>query len=151
MSTPIALVTGATSGIGAATAIALVDAGYDVIGTGRRTSGLMAPRGVRLVDLDVLDDGAVTSVVDDLVTSHGRLDLLVNNAGSGTLGAVEELSVAEAQRGDRLGGRGGVLGSARRGDRADRPRRGRGGCRGGEVGRCGVRGGRAPTERQHAD
>ncbi|GAB3988190.1 oxidoreductase [Nocardioides marmoraquaticus] len=98
MTKPVALVTGATSGIGAATSTALVDAGYDVVGTGRRTSGLTPPRGVRLVDLDVLDDEAVRSVVDGVVDSRGHLDLLVNNAGSGTLGAVEELTVIEAQR-----------------------------------------------------
>lgn len=93
----VALVTGATSGIGAAAASALAGAGYRVVGTGRRTSGVTAPHGVQLVDLDVMDDAAVTSVVDQVVAEHGRLDVLVNNAGSGTAGAVEELSVAEAQ------------------------------------------------------
>ncbi|WP_405976345.1 oxidoreductase [Streptomyces sp. NBC_00988] len=94
---PVALVTGASSGIGKETARAFVAAGFEVIGTGRKTSGLTPPAGVTYLDLDVADDDSATAVVGKVIDRFGRIDVLVNNAGIGSAGAVEENSVAQAQ------------------------------------------------------
>src|SRR3954470_7206027 len=94
---PVALVTGATSGIGKETAQASVSAGLDVIATGRKTSGLTPPAGVTYLDLDVGSDDSATAAVAEVIDRFGRIDVLVNNAGIGAAGAVEENSVAQAQ------------------------------------------------------
>ncbi|MEV0480245.1 oxidoreductase [Streptomyces sp. NPDC050508] len=94
---PVALVTGASSGIGKETARAFVAAGFEVIGTGRKTSGLTPPAGVTYLDLDVASDDSATAVVGKVIDRFGRIDVLVNNAGIGSAGAVEENSVAQAQ------------------------------------------------------
>ncbi|MFF7159769.1 oxidoreductase [Streptomyces sp. NPDC008139] len=94
---PVALVTGASSGIGNTTARAFVAAGFEVIGTGRSTSGLTRPDGVTFLDLDVTRDESVTAAVQEVIERFGRIDVLVNNAGLGSAGAVEENSVAQAQ------------------------------------------------------
>ena len=94
---PVALVTGASSGIGAATAAALVDKGFVVVGTSRNASKAAPVEGVTMVDLDITTDVAVTTVVEGLVTDHGRIDVLVNNAGIGAAGAAEESSIGQAQ------------------------------------------------------
>jgi NAD(P)-dependent dehydrogenase (short-subunit alcohol dehydrogenase family) len=97
----VALVTGASSGIGKAAAHALVKAGFDVVGTSRRTpsngAGTGAGAGVTFLDLDVTSDESVTGVVQQVLDRFGRLDVLVNNAGTGLSGADEEVSVAQAR------------------------------------------------------
>jgi NAD(P)-dependent dehydrogenase (short-subunit alcohol dehydrogenase family) len=93
----VALVTGASSGIGKATAIALVAAGFQVIGTSRNTARLTAPAGVTYLDLDVTSDESVASAVEQVIERFGRIDVLVNNAGVGSTGAGEEFSIGQTQ------------------------------------------------------
>ena len=95
---PVALVTGASSGIGKSAAIALLDAGFEVVGTSRNTAGVAPLDGVTFLDLDVTSDESVSTVVGRVIERFGRLDVLVNNAGTGAAGAAEESSVAQDQR-----------------------------------------------------
>lgn len=97
------LITGASSGIGKATALHLAERGYDVIGTSRiaaRLAGLEAEasaRGLRMsgVEMDINSDGGVAEVMARLIDEHEGIDALVNNAGYGLWGPVELLSVDE--------------------------------------------------------
>jgi NAD(P)-dependent dehydrogenase (short-subunit alcohol dehydrogenase family) len=93
---PVAIVTGAATGIGEATARALHAAGYRVFGTYRKLPTAKAP-GVDYVLCDVTDDRAVDAAVREVLAKAGRIDLLVNNAGVGLVGAAEESSIAQAQ------------------------------------------------------
>ena len=95
---PVALVTGASSGIGKAAALALVQAGFDVVGTSRNASRVAPHRGVTFLDLDVTSDESVSTLVRGVIERFGRIDVLVNNAGTGAAGAAEESSVAQDQR-----------------------------------------------------
>src|SRR5207248_3730807 len=95
---PLALVTGASSGIGKAAALALVQAGFDVVGTSRDASRVTPHRGVTFLDLDVTSDESVSTLVRGVIERFGRIDVLVNNAGTGAAGAAEESSVAQDQR-----------------------------------------------------
>jgi len=97
-SKPVALVTGASSGIGRAAAAALVVAGFEVIGTSRNTSGVAPLAGVTFLDLDITSDESVSTAVGRVMERFGRLDVLVNNAGTGAAGAAEESTVAQDQR-----------------------------------------------------
>lgn len=97
-SKPVALVTGASSGIGSAAASALATAGFVVVGTSRNSSRLDDRDGVTFVDLDVADDESVARAVDGVVERFGQLDVVVNNAGSGAVGAAEETSLDQLRR-----------------------------------------------------
>ncbi|GGS13233.1 MULTISPECIES: oxidoreductase [Streptomyces] len=98
--TKTALVTGASSSIGEATALKLIALGYTVYGAARRTDRLrkLAERGVRPLAMDVTDDDSMRSGVDRIVSETGRIDVLVNNAGYGSYGALEDVSQEEARR-----------------------------------------------------
>ncbi|ANK84586.1 MULTISPECIES: oxidoreductase [Rhizobium] len=92
----VALVTGASSGIGLATAESLVKAGYRVFGTSRKPA---ADRpGITMLICDVAEEASVQAAVAEVVRQTGRLDLVVNNAGIGLIGGAEESSIAQAQR-----------------------------------------------------
>jgi NAD(P)-dependent dehydrogenase (short-subunit alcohol dehydrogenase family) len=97
-SRPVALVTGANSGLGKFAARALMDAGFQVVGTSRKTSGLDHSQGVTFIDLDVTRDESVASAVEAVIAQFGRIDVLVNNAGMGLAGASEENSIAQTQK-----------------------------------------------------
>ncbi|NDL59880.1 SDR family NAD(P)-dependent oxidoreductase [Phytoactinopolyspora sp. XMNu-373] len=94
----MALVTGASSGIGQSTALALIKAGFEVVGTSRKASGNTDHDGVPLIALDVGDDESAKAAVQQMIDRFGRLDVLVNNAGIGSTGAAEERSLAEDER-----------------------------------------------------
>ena len=101
MSAQVAVVTGAGSGIGAATATALVDAGWRVVLAGRRGDALeevAASRPDRLhpVPTDVTDEASVQALFATTVAEHGRVDLLFNNAGRGSFEqSLDEISLAD--------------------------------------------------------
>src|SRR5213083_2268944 len=93
----IALVTGASSGIGEATAERLAKAGYKVYGTSRR-GAQAGKRSFEMLTLDVTSDESVAGAVGDVIAAEGQIDLLVNNAGFGVApGAAEESSIAQAR------------------------------------------------------
>jgi NAD(P)-dependent dehydrogenase (short-subunit alcohol dehydrogenase family) len=93
----VVLITGASSGIGRATAELLASRGYRVFG-GVRAPATTAPlAGVTLVPLDVRDQASVEACVEELRRGAGRIDVLINNAGVNLVGAVEETSIGQAQ------------------------------------------------------
>jgi NAD(P)-dependent dehydrogenase (short-subunit alcohol dehydrogenase family) len=93
----VALVTGASSGIGAATAERLTAAGFKVYGTSRR-GAQAGERSFEMLALDVTSDASVESAVGQVVRHEGRIDLLVNNAGFGVAPAgAEESSIDQAK------------------------------------------------------
>jgi NAD(P)-dependent dehydrogenase (short-subunit alcohol dehydrogenase family) len=100
VSKSVALVTGASSGIGRATALRLAALGFTVHAAARRLERMsdLVDYGIHVESLDVTDDGSMVTVVDKIVSEHGRIDILVNNAGYGSYGAVEDVPIAEARR-----------------------------------------------------
>jgi short-subunit dehydrogenase len=96
-SKPIALVTGATSGIGEATAYRLQGRGYEVFATGRNVQALDAlrSRGLQSRPLDVTDEGAVARLVEEIHTDFGDVDVLVNSAGFGFSSPLEQVSLSD--------------------------------------------------------
>lgn len=93
----VAVVTGASSGIGRAAADALAEEGFVVVGTSRRATKATPLDGVTFLDLDVTEDESVSTLVDQVIEKFGRIDVLVNNAGVGLAGAAEESTIDQAQ------------------------------------------------------
>src|SRR5947208_12906227 len=93
----VAVVTGASSGIGEAAARALAGAGFTVYGTSRKAVAGEKRGEVVFVALDVTDDDSVAGVVREVLDRSGRIDVLVNNAGLGIAGAAEESSIEQAR------------------------------------------------------
>jgi NAD(P)-dependent dehydrogenase (short-subunit alcohol dehydrogenase family) len=93
----VVLITGASSGIGQACARHLAQQRYQVFGTSRRPQpGAEEP--FDMIPMDVTDDDSVRQGVAMVLTRSGRLDVVVNNAGFGFAGAVEDTSIDEARK-----------------------------------------------------
>lgn len=99
MDSKVALVTGASSGIGETTARKLKELGYTVYGAARRVERMepLAKAGIHVLAMDVTDDASLLAGIGEIIARSGRIDLLVNNAGYGSYGAVEDVPAAEAR------------------------------------------------------
>ena len=95
----VALVTGASSGIGESTADELHKAGYTVYAAARRVQRMegLAAQGVRVLEMDVTQDDSMVAGVKQIIAETGRIDLLVNNAGYGSYGAFEDVPLSEGK------------------------------------------------------
>lgn len=96
----VALVTGASSGIGLATAHLFAEKGYAVYAVARRVEPMkaLAAAGATTFSMDVTDDTSMTVGVQRIIDEQGRVDVLVNNAGYGSYGALEDVPIDEARR-----------------------------------------------------
>jgi short-subunit dehydrogenase len=95
----VALITGASSGIGKETAKLLVKKGFTVYGAARRVEKMMEleEAGVKLIAMDVTDEDSMVKGVNEILDNEKRIDVLVNNAGYGSYGALEDVPLSEAR------------------------------------------------------
>lgn len=93
------LVTGASAGIGKATAIYLAQNGYNVYGAARRIEKLQELKnfGVKPISLDLAKETSLVACVEQTLKESGGIDILVNNAGVGYYGALEDMPIADAK------------------------------------------------------
>lgn len=93
----VVIITGASAGMGATTAEYLSDRGYRVFGASRRAETGRPINGYTELKMDVTDEVSVQQAVDYVLSKEGRIDALVNNAGVGLIGSIEDTSDAEAK------------------------------------------------------
>ncbi|MDJ1480882.1 oxidoreductase [Cytophagaceae bacterium YF14B1] len=96
----VALITGASSGMGKSTAHILHSQGYIVYGAARRMEEMndLKAKGIGIVSLDLTNEDSIFNAVDTILKKEGRIDILINNAGYGSYGAVEDVPLEEARR-----------------------------------------------------
>lgn len=96
----VILITGASSGIGYDAALILAGQGHKVYGAARRIELMegLREKGVVPIRMDVTDEQSMADGVKSIIDAEGRIDVLVNNAGYGYMGAIENVSIAEAKR-----------------------------------------------------
>jgi short-subunit dehydrogenase len=95
----VVLLTGASAGMGKETAELLSAAGYIVYGAARRVEKMsgLAAKGVKLLSMDVTDESSMVKGVETIIRAEGRIDVLINNAGFGSYGALEDVSLPDAR------------------------------------------------------
>ncbi len=95
----VVLITGASSGIGKETAKLLAENGFIVYGAARRVEKMQDLKvpGVHLLAMDVTDEDSMMAGVQEIIRNEGRIDVLVNNAGYGSYGALEDVPLSEAR------------------------------------------------------
>lgn len=96
----IALVTGASSGIGLETAFSLLNAGFEVYGAARRVEKMkcLEEKGGHILKLDLNDESSISACIEEIIKQEGKIDILVNNAGYGLGGAIEDIPIEEAKK-----------------------------------------------------
>jgi len=96
----VALITGASSGIGESAAILLQENGFKVYGAARRLEKMkdLEAKGISTIALDITDEDSIVDCVNTIQEKEGSIDVLVNNAGYGSFGAIEDVSMEEARR-----------------------------------------------------
>src|SRR6516225_8201978 len=96
----VAIVTGASAGMGKAIVRRLLADGWTVYGGARRVDQMadIAALGAKVLQFDVTDETSMTNFVSSVLSAEGRVDALVNNAGYGSYGAVEDVPLSEARR-----------------------------------------------------
>lgn len=99
-SNKVALITGASSGMGKDFSLRLLDEGYIVYGVARRIERMSDIEGAggHIMKLDITDDSSIVATVDQIIKEQGRIDVLINNAGYGSYGAIEDVPIEEAKR-----------------------------------------------------
>ncbi|MGW3729407.1 SDR family NAD(P)-dependent oxidoreductase, partial [Streptomyces sp. NPDC000851] len=106
MSSKVVLITGTSSGIGLAAAVAAARAGWRTVATLRdprradalRKAAAEAGAELDIRQLDVTDENSVSTAIDGVIADYGRLDAVINNAGTGHLGTLENESVADVRQ-----------------------------------------------------
>ncbi|MDR8392306.1 oxidoreductase [Aliifodinibius sp. S!AR15-10] len=94
------LITGASSGMGKTTALQLIDQGHMVYGAARRVEKMqeLEEAGGRAIEMDITDEEQIVAAVTHILEEQDQIDVLVNNAGFGLYGAVEDISIEDAKR-----------------------------------------------------
>lgn len=100
MNRKVIVVTGASSGIGKATALQLIEEGHIVYGVARRVEKMqdLVDAGGHALQMDVTNHDQVKEVMGKVIADNGRIDVLVNNAGYAVYGPIEEVSYEQARR-----------------------------------------------------
>jgi len=100
MNKKVAIITGASSGIGESAAVLLHNNGFKVYGAARRVEKMKSIEdiGISVIALDITNDESISDCVNTILEKEGRIDVLVNNAGYGSYGAIEDVPMEEARR-----------------------------------------------------
>lgn len=95
----VALITGASSGMGKETAKLLAGNGYTVYGAARRTERMdeLQNLGVHVIKMDVSDEDSMVTGIQKIIKDEGKIDILINNAGFGSFGAIEDVPITDAR------------------------------------------------------
>lgn len=93
------LITGASSGIGKETAKLMVKEGFTVYGASRRLEKMqdLKAHGIKLLQMDVTDEASMVTGIQEILKNEGKIDILINNAGYGSYGALEDVPMEEAK------------------------------------------------------
>ncbi|WP_206076352.1 oxidoreductase [Marinitoga lauensis] len=96
----VVLITGASSGMGKETAILLKENGYIVYGAARNMDKMkdLETYGINILYLDITDEYSIQKCVGEILKKEGKIDILINNAGYGSYGAIEDVPIEEAKR-----------------------------------------------------
>lgn len=96
----VILITGASSGIGKDAARRLLKEGHTVYAAARRVERMedIRTEGAHIIKMDVCDDASMIEGVNTIISEQGRIDILINNAGYGSFGTLENVDLSEARR-----------------------------------------------------